>query len=147
MKNQVKVKVSLLRFKPNTEKDFWWMMEITVLTCCMEPKWMKPSLLVWRTYTVFCNGFWDCVFGVYDFYRWSLRSFRCSCSVVSDSLCDPMNYSPLGFSVHGIFQAKILEQFTVSSPGDLPNPGTEPEICDFYMLLFTCLRLQCRIIL
>ena len=23
----------------------------------------------------------------------------------------------------------------VPSPGDLPNPGTEPEICDVYMLL------------
>ena len=54
------------------------------------------------------------------------------------TLCDPMNYSPLGFSVHGIFQAKILEQFTISFSRDLPNPGTEPEICDFYML-FICM--------
>ena len=25
------------------------------------------------------------------------------------TLCDPMDYSPPGFSVHGIFQARILE--------------------------------------
>ena len=31
-----------------------------------------------------------------------------SCSLVSDSL-QPMDYSPPGFSVHGILQARILE--------------------------------------
>ena len=28
-------------------------------------------------------------------------------------LCDPMNYSPPGFSVHGILQARILEWFAI----------------------------------
>ena len=41
--------------------------------------------------------------------------------------CDPMNCSPPGSSVHGIFQAKILEWVDVSPPGDLPNPGIELE--------------------
>ena len=31
-----------------------------------------------------------------------------------------------GSSIHGIFQARILEWVAISSPGDLPNPGTEP---------------------
>ena len=35
-------------------------------------------------------------------------------SVMSDSL-DPMNGSPPGFSVYGIFQAKILEWVPISS--------------------------------
>ena len=35
-----------------------------------------------------------------------------------------MDDSPPGSFVHGIFQARILEQ--VPSPGDLPNPGIEP---------------------
>ena len=39
------------------------------------------------------------------------------------ALCDPMDCSLPGFSVHGIFQARILE---FPSPGDLPNPGIEP---------------------
>ena len=30
------------------------------------------------------------------------------------SLCDPMDYSPPGSSVHAIFQARILEWFTIS---------------------------------
>ena len=40
------------------------------------------------------------------------------------TLCDPMDCSLPGFSVHGIFQARILEWVTVS--GDLPDPGIEP---------------------
>ena len=31
------------------------------------------------------------------------------------TLCDPMNGSLPGFSVHGIFQARILEWVTISS--------------------------------
>ena len=30
------------------------------------------------------------------------------------TLCDPMDYSPLGSSVHGIFQARILEWVSIS---------------------------------
>ena len=42
------------------------------------------------------------------------------------TLCDPMDCSPLDSSVHGILQARILAWVAVSSPGGLPNPGTEP---------------------
>jgi len=31
------------------------------------------------------------------------------------TLCDTMGYNPLGSSVHGIFQAKILEWVAISS--------------------------------
>ena len=37
-----------------------------------------------------------------------------------------MNCGPLGSSVHGILQARILEWVAVPSPGDLPDPGIEP---------------------
>ena len=37
-----------------------------------------------------------------------------SCYLMSDS-CDPINCSPLGSSVHGIFQARILEWVAISS--------------------------------
>ena len=40
--------------------------------------------------------------------------------------CNPMNCSSPGFSVHGLFQAKILEWVAISSPEDLPNPEMEP---------------------
>ena len=43
------------------------------------------------------------------------------------TLCDPMDCSPLGSSVHGILQARILEWAACPPPGDLPDPGIEPE--------------------
>ena len=57
----------------------------------------------------------------------SPASCRCCCCLVIRScptLCDPIDYSPPGSSVHGIFQARKLE---FPSPEDLPEPGTEPE--------------------
>ena len=42
------------------------------------------------------------------------------------TLCDPMDSSLPGFSVHGIFQARVLEWVAISFAGDLPNPGIEP---------------------
>ena len=41
-------------------------------------------------------------------------------------LCDPMNCSSPGFSVHGFLQARILEWSPFPSPGDLPDPGMKP---------------------
>ena len=46
-----------------------------------------------------------------------------SCSI----LCDPMDCSQSGSSVHGILQARILEWVAIPSPENLPNPGIEPE--------------------
>ena len=42
------------------------------------------------------------------------------------TLCDPMDCSPSGSSVHGTLQARIVEALLFPSPGDLPNPGIEP---------------------
>ena len=42
------------------------------------------------------------------------------------TLCDPMDCSPPGSSVRGIFQARVLEWLPFLSPGDLPDPGIEP---------------------
>ena len=38
-----------------------------------------------------------------------------------------MDWNPPGLSVHGILQARILEWAAMPPPGDLPNPGIEPE--------------------
>ena len=40
------------------------------------------------------------------------------------TFCDPMDCSLPGFSVCGIFQARVLEW--AATPGDLPDPGIEP---------------------
>ena len=42
------------------------------------------------------------------------------------TLCDPMDCSLPGFSVHGIFQVRVLSGLPFLSPGDLPDPGIEP---------------------
>ena len=45
-----------------------------------------------------------------------------SCTWLS---CGSMDYSPQCSSVHGIFQARILEWIAISSPGDLLDPRVE----------------------
>ena len=42
------------------------------------------------------------------------------------TLCDPVDGNLPGSSVHGIFQARVLEWWPFPSPGDLPDPGIEP---------------------
>ena len=57
------------------------------------------------------------------------RNFFFYSSLVTKScltLCDPMDYSLPGFSVHGILQARTLEWVAVPSSRDLPDPGIEP---------------------
>ena len=49
--------------------------------------------------------------------------YVCSVTHLSPTLCDLMDYSALGSSVHGIFQARILKYVPFPSPGDLPNSG------------------------
>ena len=39
---------------------------------------------------------------------------------------DPMDCSLPGFSLHGIFQARVLEWGAISFSGDLPDPGVKP---------------------
>ena len=43
------------------------------------------------------------------------------------TLCDPMDCSLPGSSVHGILQARILECLSFPSPGNLASPGIEPQ--------------------
>ena len=56
-------------------------------------------------------------------------NYMCMCAKSFHScptLCDPMDCSPPGSSVHGILQTRILEWVAMASPGDLPDPGMEP---------------------
>ena len=42
------------------------------------------------------------------------------------TLCDPMDFSPPGSSVQGIFQVRILEGGAFPTLGDLHDPGIKP---------------------
>ena len=39
------------------------------------------------------------------------------------TLCNPMDSSPSGSSVQGIFQESILEWVSIPTPRNLPDPG------------------------
>ena len=54
------------------------------------------------------------------------------------TLYNPMVYSPLGSSVHEIFQARILERVGLPfhSPRELPNTGIEPESPALQQILY-----------
>ena len=47
----------------------------------------------------------------------------CSVTQSRPTLCSPMDCSPPGSSVHGIFQQEYWSGLPFPSPGDLPNPG------------------------
>ena len=42
------------------------------------------------------------------------------------TLCDPVDCSPPGSSVHGFSRQEYWSGLPFPSPGDLPNPGIEP---------------------
>ena len=42
------------------------------------------------------------------------------------TLCDPMDYSPRGSSIHGFSRQKYWSGLPFPFPGDLPDPRIEP---------------------
>ena len=67
-----------------------------------------------KHFQTFTNVFPGCV-GVCGY------SFSQSCQ----TLCAPMDCSPPGSSLHGIFQAKMLKQVAIFYPRVLPDTGIE----------------------
>ena len=55
----------------------------------------------------------------------SFNNYCCLVAKLCSTLCDPMDGSLPGSSIHGSFQARILKWVDISSPGDLPDPRTE----------------------
>ena len=55
------------------------------------------------------------------------EGWQCKCQSLSYIwLCNPMDCSPLDSSVHGIFQARILEWVAIPFSRDLADPGIKP---------------------
>ena len=52
--------------------------------------------------------------------RWCLVTQPCL------TLCNPLDYSPRSYPVHGLFQARILEWVAFPLSEDLPDPGIKP---------------------
>ena len=57
---------------------------------------------------------------------WTSQFWSCACMLSRVWLCDPMDCSPPGSSVHGILQTRILEWLPFPSPGYLPDAGIKP---------------------
>ena len=51
----------------------------------------------------------------------------CVCAQLCPALCDPLNCSPPGSSVHGIILTRILEWVVISFSRGSSQPGTELE--------------------
>ena len=55
-----------------------------------------------------------------------LNICTCICAQLCLTFCNPVDYGPPGSSVHGAFQARILEWVVILYSGYLPNAGIEP---------------------
>ena len=57
------------------------------------------------------------------------------------TICDSMDCSPPSYSVHGIFQARILERVAIPTTWDFPNPEINLNLlCLLYgrQILYLC---------
>ena len=61
----------------------------------------------------------------------------CSVALSCPTLCDPMDYSPPGSSVHGIFQARTLEWIAVSFSRGSSSPRNGTQVSCTADRLFT----------
>ena len=63
-------------------------------------------------------------------HLWLVCMHTCSVTHLCPVLCDPMDCSPPGSSVHGIFQARILQRVTIAfSRGSSRPKGRTPISC------------------
>ena len=81
-----------------------------------------PSLRMWTCLEVgFSCGFWSC----FQIQRQRLKPKRDACMfsrLVGSNSLQAHGLQPARPSVHGILQARILEQVAFPSPEDLPDP-------------------------
>ena len=71
-------------------------------------------------------------FSCLSLYSHCILWIVCVCTQSCPSLCDAMDCSLPGSSVHGILQARILEWVVIPFSGDLPLPGIEPASLMFF---------------
>ena len=80
---------------------------------------LKPDAVISTRFSDPCSG--------KPFQSTNLSAVLCLVVQSYPTLCDPMDYSPSGFSILGIFfRQENWSGLPFPSPGDLPNPGIEP---------------------
>ena len=82
-------------------------------------------------------GSWDQISFFFPFKLYLIPVCECLIAQLCPTLCNPVDCSPPGPSVHGILQARILEWLPFPPPGDLPNPEIKPRLPAFKGRFFT----------
>ena len=90
-----------------------------------ELKWQHSTHVYGRKAFLYfeAKSKWD--FWYRGYLTWNGKRHTMPCSV-GPTLCDPMDCSPPGSSVHGLSQAKYWSGLPCPPPGDLPDPGIDP---------------------
>ena len=85
-----------------------------------QKSWSSP---LHRSYRIHHSLYFICEI---PWNRFLSISPNCVSAQLHPTLCNSLDCSPPGYSVHGISQAKILEWVAIFSSGDLLNPGIRP---------------------
>ena len=64
----------------------------------------------------------------YNLFNTGVRTIMCVCAQSCLTLCDSIDHSPPGSSVHGILQARILEWVAISSSRGSSQPRDQTRI-------------------
>ena len=92
------------------------------LFLCSQRLW-SCGCAVWKLLKLY-----TCIVDSWTTWVWTARVYLCVCApwLSYVQLCDSVDCSPPGPSVHRIFQARTLEWVSIPTPGDLPDPGIKP---------------------
>ena len=102
---------------------------------CIISKYIINGNLLSKKITKKCNSTGQLYMGIFQWLQtflspWMWHELNTLCTHARSlqlflTLCDPVNYSSPGSSVHWISQAGILEWVPFPSPGNLPDWGVE----------------------
>ena len=102
-----------------------WVFSVYICIICLEDKWICMYLWVCMLYVCICMLIFVCMYiHIFTYTFTAFLLFAQSCP----TLCYPVDCSSLpGSSIHGIFQARILEWVAISFSrrSSLPRDWTE----------------------
>ena len=109
--------ISKIKWSPKPDLSIW------ELAICIKGSWLIKLIELTKS----LHSFLKIILTVIATKK-TLIANTCVCmlSCVCLTLCDPMDCSLPGSSVHWTFQARILSGLPFPCLGDLPDPGIEP---------------------
>ena len=110
-------------YSPLAESDISLVMRQKWLNHVYQQIFLRNNLIFWYFNWFNLNQRNKIRYHLIKYLKTRISMSACLVAVIIQTLWDPMDYSPPGFSVHGIFQARILEWVDISSSRDRPDPG------------------------